>query len=116
MPQGDNLTRTEIHFEELKDISLPLPIWYQDGFNKQWKSGKLILQGKGYACISPDGSNKFSSEISTQGGCQHSDGDKTTRTPGGRNSSMGHGGSKDLQKAPPLALLVNPMTFPLGDR
>ena len=26
---------------------------------KQWKSGKLILQGKGYACISPDGSNEL---------------------------------------------------------
>ena len=53
------MTRTEIHFKELKDTSLPLPIWYQDGFNKQWKSGKLILQGKGYAYISPDGSNKL---------------------------------------------------------
>ena len=51
--------RVETHFEELKDTSLPLPIWYQDRLAKQWKSGKLILQGKGYACISPDGSNKL---------------------------------------------------------
>ena len=57
-PQGNILTRTEIHFEELKDTFLPLPIWYQDGFNYQQKSGKSILKGKGYACISPDGSNK----------------------------------------------------------
>ena len=28
---------------------------------------------------------------------------ETTKTPGGRNSNTGHGGSKDLQKAPPLA-------------
>jgi len=28
--------------------------------------------------------------------------DKTTKTPGGRNSNTGHGGSKDLQEAPPL--------------
>ena len=59
LPQGDILTRAEKHFEEWKDTSLPLPIWYQDGFNKQWKSGKLILQGKRYACISPDGSNEL---------------------------------------------------------
>ena len=26
---------------------------------------------------------------------------ETTRTPGGRNSNTSHGGSKDLQKAPP---------------
>ena len=42
-----------------KDISFPLPIWYQDGLTK-WKSGKLILQGKRYACISPDGPNEIS--------------------------------------------------------
>ena len=35
LPQGDILSRTEIHFAELKDTSLPLPICYQDGFNKQ---------------------------------------------------------------------------------
>ena len=28
LPQGDILTRAEKHFEELKDTSLPLPIWY----------------------------------------------------------------------------------------
>ena len=50
--------RAKRHFEELKDTS-PLPIWYQDGLTKQQKFGKLILQAKGYACISPDGSNKL---------------------------------------------------------
>ena len=60
LPQGDILTKVEKHFEALKDTSLPLPIWYQDGLTKQWKSGKLILQGKGYACISSDGSNEIS--------------------------------------------------------
>ena len=59
LPQGDILTRAEKHFKELKDSSSPLPIWYQDRLNKQWKSGKLILQGKGYACISPDESNEL---------------------------------------------------------
>ena len=58
--QGDILTRAEKHFEELKDTSLPLPIWYQDGLTKQWKSGKLILQEKRYAYIFPDRSNKVS--------------------------------------------------------
>ena len=57
--QGDILTKAEKHFETLKDTSLPLPIWYQDGLTNQWKSRKLILQGKGYACISPDGSNEL---------------------------------------------------------
>ena len=59
LPHGDILTKAEKHFEELKDTSLPLPIWNQDGLKKQWKYGKLILQGKGYACISPDGSTKL---------------------------------------------------------
>ena len=98
------MTRTEIHFEELKDTSLPLPIWYQDRFNKQWKSGKLIFQGKGYACISPDVSNKlFPWKIRPKGAPNIQNGDETTRTPGGRNSNAGHHGSKDLQKALPSA-------------
>ena len=59
LPQGDILTKAEKHFETLKDTSLPLPIWYQDRLTNQWKSRKLILQGKGYACISPDGSNEL---------------------------------------------------------
>ena len=29
LSQGDILTRSEKHFEELKGTSLPLPIWYQ---------------------------------------------------------------------------------------
>ena len=57
--QGDILTKAEKHFEELKDTSLPLPIWYQDRLTNQWKLGKLIFQGKGYARISPDGSNEL---------------------------------------------------------
>ena len=59
LSQGDILTTAEKHFETLKDTYLPLPIWYQDGLTNQWKSKKLILQGKGYASISPDGSNKL---------------------------------------------------------
>ena len=51
--------KAQKHFEALKDTSLSLPIWYQDRLTK-WKSGKLILQGKGYAWISPDGPNKIS--------------------------------------------------------
>ena len=59
LPQGDILTKAEKHFETLKDTCLPLPIWYQDGLTNQWKSRKLILLGKGYASISPDGSNEL---------------------------------------------------------
>ena len=35
LPQGDILTKAEKHFKALKDTSLPLPIWYQDGLTKQ---------------------------------------------------------------------------------
>ena len=107
LPQGDILTRAEKHFEELKDSSLPLPIWYQDRLNKQWKSGKLILQGKGYACISRDESNELTwlplRKIWPNRASSLQDRGETTKTPGGRNSNTGHGGSKDLQKAPPSA-------------
>ena len=90
LPQGNILTRAERHFEELKDTSLPLPIWYQDGFNKQLKSGKLILQGKGYACISPGRSNKlFPWKIRPKGAPNIQNGDETTRTLGGRKFQYG---------------------------
>ena len=97
----------EKHFEEQKDSSLPLPIWYQDGLTKQWKSGKLILQEKEYACISPDGSNELTwlplQKIRPKGAPGLQNGDGTTRTPGERNSNTGHGGSKDHQEAPSSA-------------
>ena len=44
--QEDILTKAEKHFKTLKDTSLPLPIWYQDGLTKQWKSGKFNITGK----------------------------------------------------------------------
>ena len=34
LPQGGILMIAEKHFEEQKDSSLPLPIWYQDGLTK----------------------------------------------------------------------------------
>ena len=75
--------RAKRHFEELKDTS-PLPIWYQDGLTKQWKFGKLILQAKGYACISPDGSNELTwlplQKIRLKGAPGLQNGDGTTRT------------------------------------
>ena len=43
VPQGDILTKAEKHLETLKDTSLPLSMWYQDGLTNQWKSKKLIL-------------------------------------------------------------------------
>ena len=106
LPQGNILTRAERHFEELKkDTSLPLPIWYQDGFNKQWKSGKLILQQRDmlvFPRMDPTNSHGFLlGEFNPRGPPSIQNEDETTRTPGGRNSSMGHGGSKDLQETPP---------------
>ena len=113
------MTRAEKHFEELKDTSLPLPIWYQDGFNKQWKSGKLILQGKGYACISLDGSKELTRlpnwRVRPKGAPGIQNGDETTKTPGGRNSNTGPVSSKDLQGSTALGDL-NLMTSALGDR
>ena len=104
LPQGDILTRAEKHFKELKDSSSPLPTWYQDRLNKQWKPGKLILQGKGYACISPDGSNELTwlplQKIRAKGGPSLQDREETAKTPGRRNSNTGHNSSKNLQKTP----------------
>ena len=101
LPQGDILTRAEKYFQELKDSSS------LDRLNKQWKSGKLILQGKGYACISRDESNELTwlplRKIWPNRASSLQDRGETTKTPGGRNSNTGHGGSKDLQKAPPSA-------------
>ena len=75
VPQRDILTKAEKHLETLKDTSLPLPIWYQDGLTNQWKS-KTNLTGKGYASISPDGSNELTwlplQKIQPRGGPQHS--------------------------------------------
>ena len=34
-------------------------MWYQDWLTNKWKSRELILQGKVYACFSPDGSNEL---------------------------------------------------------
>ena len=106
LPQGNILTRAERHFEELKDTSLPLPIWYQDGFNKQWKSGKLILQQRDmlvFPRMDPTNSHGFLlGEFNPRGPASIQNEDETTRTPGGRNFNMGDGGSKDLQEALPL--------------
>ena len=89
--QGDILTRAEKHFETLKDTSLPLHIWYQDGLTNPWKSKKLILQGKGYASISPDGSNELIwlplQKIQPKGDPNIQTKDKTTKTLGSRNSN-----------------------------
>ena len=83
--QGDILTKAEKHFETLKDTSLPLPIWYQDGLTNQWKSRKLILQGKGYASISPDGFNELTwlplQKIRPEGAPNIQTRDETTKTP-----------------------------------
>ena len=91
----------EKHFEALKDTSLPLPIWYQDGLTKQWKSGKLILQGKGYACISSDGPNEISwlplRKIHPRGATGIQDGEETVKSPGGV-SSTSHGNLKNFQQ------------------
>ena len=69
--------------------------------------GELFLQGKGYACISPVGSKELPwfplPKIRPKGAPGLQNGDKSTRTPGGRHSTTGHGGSKDLQEAPSSA-------------
>ena len=106
LPQGDILPKAEKHLRALKDTSLPLPISYQDGFTKQWKSGKLILQGKGYACISPDGSNKISwlplQKICPRGVTDIQDREETVKSPGGGVSSTRHGSFKNFQEMPHL--------------
>ena len=96
--------KAEKHFEALKDISLPLPIWYQDGLTEQWKSGKLILQEKGYASISPDGPNKISwlplRKIHPRGATVFQNREETGNSPGGGVSSISHGDLKNFQDTP----------------
>ena len=99
----DILTKTvKKHFETLKNPSLPLPIWCQDGLTNLWKSKKLILQGKGYASISPDGSNKLIwlplQKIQPKGAPNIQTRDNTTKTSGRRNSNTSHGDFKNFQK------------------
>ena len=52
----------------------------------QWKSKKLILQGKGYASISPDGSSELTwlplRKIQPKGAPNIQTRDETTKTPG----------------------------------
>ena len=118
LPQGDILTKAEKHFETLKDTSLPLPIWYQDRLTNQWKSKKLILQGKGYASISPDGSNELTwlplRKIKPKGARDIQTGDQTTKTPGRRNSNTSHGSFKNFHKT--TLDVTDLMISLLGDR
>ena len=117
--QGDILTKEEKHFETLKDTSLPLPMWYQDGLTNQWKSRKLILQGKGYASISPDGFNELTwlplQKIRPKGAPNIQTRDETTKTPRGRNSNTSHDNFKNFQKI--LHSMSSTLGSPyLGDR
>ena len=102
LPQGDILTKADKHFEELKDISLPLPICYQDGLNNQWKSRKLILQGRGYASLSLDGSNELTWlplwKIQPKRASSIQPRDKTTKTLEEINFNTSHGGFKSFKK------------------
>ena len=95
------MTKAGKHFKTVQDTSLPLPIWYQEGLTNQWKSGKLILQGKGYACISSDGPNEISwlplRKIHPRGATGIQDGEEMVKSPGGV-SSTSHGNLKNFQQ------------------
>ena len=46
----------------MKDTSLPLPIWYQDGLTKKWKSGNYSYREKGtlvFPQLDPKNSHGF---------------------------------------------------------
>ena len=119
LQQGDILTKAEKLFETLKVTSLPLPIWYQDRLTNQWKSRKLILQGKGSASISPDGSNELTWlplwKIRPKGAPNIQTRDETTNTSGGRNSSTSRGDFKRFPKNATLDVIDLMMSL-LGDR
>ena len=63
---------------------------------------KLILQGKGYACISPDGSNEISwlplRKTCPRGATGIQDREERAKSPGGGDSSTSHGGFKNFQE------------------
>ena len=105
LPQGDILTKEKIVSKHWRiDTSLPLPIWYQDRLTKQWKSGKSILQEKGYASISLDGPNKISwlplRKIHPRGATVFQNREETGKSPGGGVSSISHGDLKNFQDTP----------------
>ena len=87
------MTRAERHFEELKDTSLPLPIWYQDGFNKKIEIWEINLTEKGICLYFPRWiQQNFPQKILPIEAPGIQNGDETTKTPGGRNSNMGRDG------------------------
>ena len=102
LPQADILIKAEKDFEALKDTSFPLPIWYQDGLTQQWESGKLLLQGKGYACISPDGPNEISwlplQKIRPREASSIQDREEIAKSPGEGVSSRSQGNLKNFQQ------------------
>ena len=113
--------RAEKHFEELKNTSSSahlVPRWV----NKTMEIWETNLTGKGVCLYFPRWIQQThmasSSEDSTQGAPSLQNRDKTTKTPVGRNSNTGHGGSKDLredhrpQQHQPYDLMISP----LGDK
>ena len=99
--------RAEKHFEELKDTSLPSVHLVPRQVNEAMEIWETNPTGKGVCLYFPRWIQQThmasSSEDSTQGAPSLQNGDGTTRIPGRRNSNTGHGGSKDLQEAPPSA-------------
>ena len=71
---------------------------------------EINLTGKGICLYFPRWIQQtFSSENSTHGGPGIQNGDETTRTPGGRNSNIGHGGFQpyDLSSWGQIKTLTN---------
>ena len=79
-------------------VHMPLR-WNLEGPFHPEEEGRLVN-------ISLDGSNELNWlplwKICPRGASGVQNKDEKTKLPGGRNSNTNHGGSKDLQKAPPL--------------
>ena len=103
LPQGNILTKAEKNFKTLKDTSIPLPVWYQDGLTNKWKSKKLI-SGKRVCFYFSRWIQRTHDflfrRFNLRGPPSIQTRSETTKTSGGRNSNTSHGDFKNFQKTP----------------
>ena len=95
------MTKAEKHFKALKDTSLHLPIWYQDGLTKQWKSGKGERGMLVFLQMDPTKSvGSLFRRSAPRGATRIQDREEMAKSAGGGVSTTSHGGFKNFQETP----------------